>query len=68
VVGKRARITEEVRVGKQASEREQTVRDNVRETKVDVQRTANSGYAGPERRRSRSSSYKGTERRAAMGR
>ena len=68
VVGKRTRVTEEVRVGKQASERQQTVRDNVRETKVDVERTANSGYAGPERRRSRSSSYKGTERRAAMGR
>ena len=69
VVGKRARVTEEVRVGKQTSEWQETVRENVRETKVDVQRGANSGYSGPERRRRQgSSSYKGAERRAAMGR
>jgi stress response protein YsnF len=36
VVGKRARATEEVVVRKEANERVETVRDTVRETKVDV--------------------------------
>lgn len=37
VVSKNARVTEEVRVNKQASERTETVRDTVRHTEVDVE-------------------------------
>jgi uncharacterized protein (TIGR02271 family) len=37
VVGKTARVVEEVRVGKESSTREETVRDTVRKTEVDVQ-------------------------------
>jgi stress response protein YsnF len=38
VVGKTARVVEEVRVGKEVREREQTVEDKVRRKDVDVQR------------------------------
>ena len=38
VVGKTARVVEEVRVGKEASEHTETVRDTVRHTEVDVER------------------------------
>ncbi len=37
VIAKRARVREEVLVGKEATERTETVRDNVRRTEVDVQ-------------------------------
>ncbi len=37
VVGKRARVVEEVQVGKQVSERTETVRDTVRHTEVEVE-------------------------------
>lgn len=37
VVGKRARVVEEVRVTKETTERTETVRDNVRRTDVDVE-------------------------------
>lgn len=37
VVGKRARVVEEVLVGKEVTEREETVRDTVRRTDIDVQ-------------------------------
>lgn len=39
VVGKQARVVEEVRVGKEASERTETVRDTVRHTDVNVEQT-----------------------------
>lgn len=39
VVGKQARVVEEVEIGKQVTEREETVRDTVRRTDVDVQET-----------------------------
>ena len=39
VVGKQARVVEEVSVGKQVSEREETIRDTVRRTDVDVEET-----------------------------
>jgi uncharacterized protein (TIGR02271 family) len=39
VVGKQARVVEEVEVGKQVTEREENVRDTVRRTDVDVQET-----------------------------
>jgi uncharacterized protein (TIGR02271 family) len=45
VVGKRARVVEEVRVGKDVSERTETVRDTVRRTDVDVQQL-DGGAAG----------------------
>ncbi len=39
VVGKTARVVEEVRIGKESTVREETVRDTVRKTQVDVERT-----------------------------
>ena len=39
VVGKTSRVVEEVRVGKEASERTETVTDTVRHTEVDVEPT-----------------------------
>ena len=38
IVGKEARVVEEVEVGKKVTEREETVRDTVRSTDVDVQK------------------------------
>jgi len=40
VVGKEARVVEEVEVGKNVTEREETVRDTVRRTEVDVDETS----------------------------
>jgi uncharacterized protein (TIGR02271 family) len=40
VVGKKARVVEEVEIGKESSERTETVRDTVRETHVDVEQSA----------------------------
>lgn len=68
VVGKRARVTEEVRVGKRSSQRQQTVRDTVRQTEVKVDNAGSATgaqYRGPERRKAKSSSYAGAERRMA---
>lgn len=73
VISKRARVTEEVRVGKQATERQQTVRDSVRKTDVEVEKvgagsagpSAARPYSGKERRRS-TAAYAGPERRAAL--
>jgi uncharacterized protein (TIGR02271 family) len=69
VVGKRARVTEEVRVGKRASQRQQTVRDTVRQTEVQVDKAGSGAgtqqYQGPERRRAKSP-YAGAERRMAV--
>ncbi|MFN2392172.1 MAG: YsnF/AvaK domain-containing protein [Pyrinomonadaceae bacterium] len=39
VVGKQARIVEEVEIGKEVNERQETVRDTVRRTDVDVEET-----------------------------
>jgi uncharacterized protein (TIGR02271 family) len=63
VVSKRARVTEEVRVGAKESKRQKTVRDTVRDTKVDVQKSS-SAYNGPERRK-RSIAFSGPDRRVA---
>ena len=38
VVGKEARVVEEVTLGKEVTEREETIRDTVRKTEVDVER------------------------------
>lgn len=70
VLEKSARVVEDVTVGKQASEREETIRDTVRRTDVEVERTgAQSGtrerprYTGPERRHASTMAYTGPERR-----
>ena len=67
VVEKRARVVEEVKVGKKKSKKKQTVQDTVRSTDVEVERTGASNqsrYRGPERR-VKSTPYLGTERRRA---
>ena len=71
VVAKRGRVVEEVVVSKESTEREETVRDTVRETEVQVERMSGTGmgsrnaYKGPERR-VHATAYQGTERRAIM--
>ena len=79
VVGKTARVVEEVRVGKQTETRAETIRDTVRKTEVDVEQIGTSragasglggalrgvAYTGPERRRPGNVAYSGPERRAA---
>ena len=68
VVSKRARVIEEVSIGKKVSERTETIRDTVRKTDVDIEdiadhvpatRTARAGGA----RGSSLNDYSGTERR-----
>ncbi len=46
VVTKQARVVEEVRVGKNTTEREQTIRDTVRHTEVNVENLGNKGDLG----------------------
>jgi uncharacterized protein (TIGR02271 family) len=46
VVSKQARVVEEVSVGKQVSEREETIRDTVRRTDVDVEETGGNVTTG----------------------
>ena len=70
VIGKRSRVVEEVRVGKEQTQREQTVRDTVRSTDVKVEHQGEAmnaaSYDGPERRISASVDYTGMERRRVM--
>ncbi len=69
VVAKRGRVVEEVVIGKESTEREETIRDTVRETEVEVERmgahSRGSSYTGPERRM-HAVAYQGVERRMAM--
>jgi uncharacterized protein (TIGR02271 family) len=65
VVQKRARVKEEVRVGKQATERSETIRDTVRGTDVRVERSGTGAYQGADRRRS-TTPYTGRDRRVGM--
>jgi uncharacterized protein (TIGR02271 family) len=70
VVSKTARVVEEVSIGKEASQRTETVSDTVRRTDVEVERTGAQPqqprhYSGTERRKSRGN-YAGAERRAAI--
>jgi uncharacterized protein (TIGR02271 family) len=74
VVSKSARVVEEVEVGKEASQRTETVNDAVRRTDVDVERTGQQPssqgarrYSGIERRKSLGK-YNGADRRAAAAR
>ena len=66
VISKRARVVEEVRVSKDVTEHDETVRDTVRRTEVKVDHStgahASHRYAGQERRFS-TAPYSGTERR-----
>ena len=74
VVGKTARVVEDVVIGKESGKREQTVKDSVRKTKVEVERLGQGSdsredvnpelkrYGGQERRKS-NGSYSGMERR-----
>lgn len=65
VVSKRARVVEEVSVGKKRSRKAQTVQDTVRKTDVEVRRSGGSAratYSGPERRVS-TQPWEGEERR-----
>lgn len=68
VVEKRARVVEEVKVGKKRDRKTRTVEDTVRKTEVEVERAGVSrmtGYRGPERRLNGSGPYTGTDRRRA---
>ena len=70
VVSKRSRVTEEVRVGKQATQQQQTIRDTVRKTEVNVegagqQSGGQASYQGNERRNNKSP-YSGQDRRMAF--
>ena len=74
VVSKTARVVEEVSIGKEASQRTETVSDTVRRTDVEVERTGGQGrqsgtrsYNGVERRKSYGQ-YGGAERRVATAR
>jgi uncharacterized protein (TIGR02271 family) len=67
VVEKRARVVEEVKVGKRRQKKARTVQDTVRKTEVEVERTGASNqarYSGPERRMN-TGPYSGIERRRA---
>ena len=67
VVEKRAKVVEEVTVGKKRSKSARTVQDTVRKTDVEVERTAKSdqrAYGGPDRRMS-TTPYGGQDRRRA---
>lgn len=46
VIGKRARVTEEVVVGKEATERTETVRDSIRRTEVNVEQLGGDARRG----------------------
>ena len=71
VVSKTAKVVEEIQVGKQATERVETVRETLRRTEIDVENTDSmatgkkQAYAGFERRMSNDPKYSGQERRMA---
>jgi uncharacterized protein (TIGR02271 family) len=78
VVGKTARVVEEVEIGKETQVRDETIRDSVRKTEVDVEQVGTdrsaglsgsrltSAYSGQERRRPGSTHYAGPERRSSF--
>jgi uncharacterized protein (TIGR02271 family) len=63
VVGKTARVVEDVVIGKESSKREQTIKDSVRKTEVEVQQLGKGSGSRQERRKS-NGSYSGMERRS----
>lgn len=80
VVSKAARVVEEVKVGKKATEHTDTVRETLRHTEIDVDknddaatsprmggaRSALMAYSGAERRVRNDPGYRGAERRASI--
>jgi len=76
VVGKTARVVEDVVIGKESSRREQKIKDSVRKSEVEVQQLGEdsgsrqdrnpraAGYGGQERRKS-NGSYGGMDRRGS---
>ena len=68
-----ARVVEEISVGKQSSERTETVRDTLRSTKADVESLGDDEsvdesllrFSGSERRMNSGRAYAGVERRAS---
>ncbi len=72
VVGKTARVVEDVVIGKESTTREEAIRDTVRKTDVEVDQIGQGSraqqqpgrYGGQERRRS-TAGYRGMERRGA---
>jgi uncharacterized protein (TIGR02271 family) len=79
VVGKTARVVEEIEIGKESDVREETIRDTVRKTEVDVEQLGTQGrtfaegdarlgttYSGQERRRAGATHYAGPERRSSI--
>jgi uncharacterized protein (TIGR02271 family) len=71
VIGKRAKVVEEVTVGKKQGQRQQTVSGTVRKTDVEVERTgsgrvgASGTWNGIERRKASNVPWTGVERRKA---
>lgn len=79
VVSKAARVVEEVKVGKKATDRTDTVRETLRHTEIDVDKDSDMpaggrmggakaalmAYSGAERRVRNDPSYQGAERRSA---
>ncbi|HUQ73874.1 MAG TPA: YsnF/AvaK domain-containing protein [Burkholderiales bacterium] len=72
VVGKTARVVEDVIIGKESSTRQQTVKGTVRKTGVEVEQLGKGSgarkagrYDGEEKRRQSDSNYGGMERRGA---
>jgi hypothetical protein len=79
VVGKTARVVEEVEIGKDSSVHDETIRDTVRKTEVDVEQLGTQGrtvgegsaglrsaYSGQERRSTGAGNYAGPERRSTF--
>jgi uncharacterized protein (TIGR02271 family) len=70
VVGKTARVVEEVVIGKERSTREQNINDSVRKTDVEVEQLGQGSRGGrktngPDRRTGSGAGYRGIERRGA---
>jgi hypothetical protein len=62
VIQKQARVVEEVEVGKQVGQRDETIRDTVRKTDVDVEPMGKAGDYDAEYRRDFESRYAGSGR------
>ena len=71
VVAKTAKVVEEIQLGKQATERNETVRETLRRTEIDVENSGSmagssrQAYSGFNRRMTNDPKYTGEERRMA---
>jgi stress response protein YsnF len=68
VVAKTARVVEEVRVGKEVREREETIEDSVRRKDVDVERIAGQAGRVQDRERAVASDADLQDRNKTLGR